>query len=176
MQCLSNDCVLNDEDFATATAQINSIMNNRPITKLSDNPDDVRALTPAQIMTGIADASGTPSEFLTPLGYRRSFKMLKESVDAWWKRWRNEYLNTLLQCQKWSKHARNLRKGDLILMVDKNVPRDHWSKSVVTETYPDRWEVVRKCQITTATGATFLRDAHKLILLEGDTEKLVLSP
>ena len=83
------------KDFATATAQINSIMNNRPITKLSDNPDDVRTLSPAQIMTGV-NASGTPSEFLTPLGYRRSFKMLKESVDSWWKRWSKEYLRKKL--------------------------------------------------------------------------------
>ena len=70
MQSLSNDCVLNDEDFVTATAQINSIMNNRLITKLSDDPNDVRALTPAQVMTGVADASVQPSEFLNPLRYR----------------------------------------------------------------------------------------------------------
>ena len=96
--------------------------------------------------------------------------MLKESVDSWWKRWSKEYLNTLLQRQKWSKHARNLQKGDLVLMMEKGVPRGHWSKAVITEIYPDRWDVVRRCQITTANGAQFMRDARKLILLEGDTE------
>ena len=120
-------------------------------------------------MTGIGDASVSPLEFLTPLGYRRSFKMLKESVDVWWNRWKTEYLNTLHQRQKWCKHARNLCKGDLILMVDTNVPRGQWTKAVVTETFPDRWKIVRKCQITTSTGGTFLRDSRKLILLEGNT-------
>ena len=106
-----------------ATAQINSIMNNRPITKVSDDPNDLRALTPGQIMSGAADANAQPSEFLNPLGYCRSFKMLKEAVDVWWYRWQKEYLNTLQQRQKWFNPARNLSKGDLILIINKNMLR-----------------------------------------------------
>ena len=120
-------------------------------------------------MTGAADASAQPSEFLNPLGYRRSFKMLKEAVDVWWYRWQKEYLNTLHLRQKRFNPARNLCKGDLILMVDKNMSRGQWKKAVVTETFPDKWGVVRKCQITTSKGVTFLRDSRKLILLEGTT-------
>ena len=169
MKAISSDCLLHDEDFATATAQINSIMNNRPITRLSDDPNDIQALSPAQLMSGAADVTADPAQFLDPAGYRRSFRNLKTVVDAWWSRWVKDYITMLQQRQKWLKPARNLEIGDLVLMTEKNIPRGLWRKALVTKTYPDKWGVVRTCTVTTATGTKFNRECRQLVLLEAST-------
>ena len=169
MKSLTDGCVLDDEDFLTATAQINSILNNRPITALSDEPNDLRTLTPAQLLSGAAMGNVEPLEFLNPLGYRRNFKRLQEAVGGWWSRWRKQYLHTLQERQKWWKPARNLTNGDLVLMVDDDMSRGQWRKALVVDTFPDKYGTTRKCQIKTANGTIFMRDIRKLVLLEGTT-------
>ena len=82
MTALSKSCILNDEDFLTATSVINSILNRRPIAKLNDDPEDFRVLTPSQLLGGGFEESANPAELLSAAGYRRSFKMLAEAVQG----------------------------------------------------------------------------------------------
>ena len=46
------NCALYEFDLMTYVAEIERILNNRPITKLPDSPDDWTALTPNSILTG----------------------------------------------------------------------------------------------------------------------------
>ena len=170
MTSLSKDCMLTDEDFSTATCVISAVLNSRPISKLSDDPDDIRTLSPAQLMSGVTDATVDPSQFLDCDGYRRSYKMLREAVNIWWYKWQRLYLSTLQQRQKWHTPARNLKIGDLVLMVEPKLARGHWLKAMVTQTFPDKWGVVRKVQVRTAKKTFFQRDVRKLVLLEETTD------
>ena len=166
---ITQDIVLNDEDFLTVTCQISSIINHRPITKVSDDPNDFRALSPSQLMGGSIDASLAPSEFLNPIGFRKSLKNIQVVVDNWWKRWVKEYLTTLQLRQKWLKPARNLEIGDLVIIVDDNLRRNSWKMAIVTKHFPDSLGVVRTVEVRTSNGSRFVRDCRKLVLLEGTT-------
>ena len=154
----------------TATSLINSILNGRPITKLTDDPEDFRVLTPAQLLGGGFEESANPMELLNAAGYRKSFKILQEAVQGWWVQWSKQYLHSLQDRQRWFNKGRSLKKGDLILMVEPGLPRGSWRRGLVIETYPDRWGVVRKVQLKTMNGALFMRDIRKIVLLEGTTE------
>ena len=176
MMSLNTSCSMNDEEFLTATTMINSILNQRPMARLSDDPDDLRTICPAQLMSGATDENANPSQLLTGDGYRRSYRALQEAVDNWWSRWQRQYLSTLQERQKWFSPARNLKVGDLVLMTDANVGRNQWRKALVTQTYPDKWGVVRKVTVITARmnkaviqKSSFTRDVRKLVLLEEAT-------
>ena len=57
-----------------------------------------------------------------------------------------------------------LEKGDLVLIVDDRVARNHWPLARIVHTYPDEEGYVRSVKVT--TRATFLdRPVDKLILI-----------
>jgi len=70
-------------------------------------------------------------------------------ADLFWKRFRREYLVVLSERQKWIRPKRNLKPGDLVLVVDANSPRSAWPLARVIRTLPGRDERVRNCEIRT---------------------------
>ena len=78
-----------------------------------------------------------------------------------------EYLPLLQPRAKWFGSHKNLKVGDLVLMVNEQVSRGNWPKAVVTEVLPDQNNMVRRVRVRTGDNRTFLRDIWKLCLLEG---------
>ena len=44
-----------------------------------------------------------------------------------------EYLSLLQSRTKWATRQRNLREGDVVLLVDKQTPRDQWPLGLVVK-------------------------------------------
>ena len=61
---------------------------------------------------------------------------------------------------------RNFKKGDLVILQEKNIPRSHWPLGRVTEIYPGRGGVVLIVTLRTPTNE-IVRPANKLYLMEG---------
>ncbi|KAK3895047.1 hypothetical protein Pcinc_001215 [Petrolisthes cinctipes] len=162
---------LDDESLVTLIAVVESIINGRPITKLSDDPRDDRPLTPNHILrlgTGQILPAG---KFETGDMYRRRWKQVQYLADIFWHRWLREYLPTLQEHQKWMKPKRNVMKGDLILVKQDNYPRNQWPLGLVTETYTSPDGLVRSVTIRTAKG-TYTRPITKICVLEGAATNL----
>lgn len=53
-------------------------------------------------------------------------------ANCFWSRWVLEYVPTLQQRHKWLLNKRNLAVNDLVLVVDKTVPRSRWLLGRVT--------------------------------------------
>ena len=64
-------------------------------------------------------------------------------ANEFWSRWKREYIQSLQIRQKWNKPHRNLKIDDIVLIIDHNVPRNHWKLGRVTETMPDKNGCVR---------------------------------
>ena len=50
-------------------------------------------------------------------------------MDKFWARWTREYISLVQGRQKWLKQQRNLRFGDVVLVVDRQTPgtNGHWA-------------------------------------------------
>ena len=82
-----------------------------------------------------------------------------------WNRWCREYLPTLTVRPKWTTESRNLEAGDVVLVMEPNVARDHWPLARVVKVHPSSDGRVRKAEVKTQSG--FLtRPVTKLCLLE----------
>ena len=103
--------------------EVEKIMNDRPITPVSSEPQDLEALTPNHILLLRRNSSVCPGEFEGLDRYESRWKHVQILSDEFWKRWTKEYLPTLQETQKWLKKMPNFKVGDLVLVVDKNVSR-----------------------------------------------------
>ena len=116
---------LTGEVLSTTMCLVEQTLNARPLTAVSDDPEDLTALTPNHFLLGQENASApfTPSsERYHDL--KKSFKTAQAYADMIWKRWTREYLPQWNQRSKWSKElVRNLKEGELVWLVEYSVKR-----------------------------------------------------
>ena len=120
-----NNRSLTDEVISTTMCLVEQTLNARPRTAVSDDPEDLTALTPNHFLLGRKNAS---APFMPCSGryndLKKSFKTAQAYADRIWKRWTREYLPQWIQRSKWSKeHVRNLKERELVWTVDDSVKR-----------------------------------------------------
>ncbi|KAL2102335.1 hypothetical protein ACEWY4_001503 [Coilia grayii] len=156
---------LDDESLQTVLCEIETILNDRPLTAVSDDARDPEALTPNHLLL----LKGKP---LMPPGVydkndcfpRRRWKQVQYISDLFWKRWVREYLPLMQERQKWNVVRRNLKPNDIVLIVDESSPRNSWPMGKVVETIPDSRGHVRRVKIQTKNNI-LERPITKLCLL-----------
>ena len=159
------DRLLSDIELRTLLAEVESIVNNRPITVVSDDPEDCSALTPNHFLPQKATQL-PPGVFVKEDSFsRKRWRKVQFLGDHFWKRWIREHLPTLQKRSKWVKSRRNVQIGDLVLIAEDNVLRNRWPMGRVMEVSCGEDGGVRSVKIKTA-GSVFHRPVTKLCLLE----------
>ena len=164
---------LENEVLVTTLAQVEYIMNFRPVTHLSDDPKDVEALSPAHLLYPGVNFSNK-NEILPPAppggdNLRFSFQRARALVDAFWIRWVRDYLSSLKDRQKWTKDRANPKVGQLVLLLDELKVRNDWKLGRILAVYGDE-NNVRTVDVWTGktNGKTYRRDMKKIVALELD--------
>lgn len=150
--------------FNTLTCQVEAILNSRPLTALSSDPNDFQVLTPGHFLIG-APLTSLPEPNLvnTPDNRLSHWQLTQAFMQRIWKRWSREYLNTLQQRLKWTESTRNLQEGDLVLL-HQDTPPLVWPLARITKVITGHDNVVRVVELKTQQG-TFIRPAVKVFLL-----------
>ena len=162
---------LNDESLSTLMCIVENVINNRPLTVVSDDPNDLEPLTPNHLLQLRAGPTGPPGVFVKQDVYcRRRWIQVQYLADMFWKRWTKEYLPTLQRRGKWLQKKRNVQPGDIVLVVDDNLPRNHWLLGRVLSPLPSGDGLVRTVQVKTQ-HAILLRPVHKLCMINPCTDE-----
>ncbi|KAG8236932.1 hypothetical protein J437_LFUL014977 [Ladona fulva] len=82
-----------------------AVLNSRPLVPLSADPSEINYLTPGHFLIGqqildLPDADPRSQDSVASLSAR--WKLVEKIKNNFWRRWSNEYLNTLQQRAKWS--------------------------------------------------------------------------
>ena len=160
---------LTEEILSTLLCEVESIVNGRPITKLSDHKDDISPLTPNHLLLLRDGPRIPPGNFVDADRYRRRWRHVQFLADQFWRKWLRLYLPELQRRVKWHKVMTNLKPGDLVLLCDQMTPRNLWPLAVVQEVFPGRDNLVRSVRIRTRTGS-LVRPLSKLVVLESAGE------
>ncbi|XP_011859087.1 PREDICTED: uncharacterized protein LOC105556601, partial [Vollenhovia emeryi] len=76
------------EEMSTLLAQVEACLNSRPLQALSDDPEDLTALTPGHFLVGSAlTAIPEPSLRDLPMNRLTRWQLLQQMRDHFWKRW-----------------------------------------------------------------------------------------
>lgn len=91
-----NTSKLSHEVLVTLMSEVMAIMNARPLVPVSADPDMPTVLMPAMLLTQkVWPVSSPPGEYNLKELYPKQWKQVQALADAFWKRWRQEYLVTL---------------------------------------------------------------------------------
>ena len=166
MKALHRQQVLNGESLNTLMCEVESIVNGRPITKVSDDWRDLNALTPNHLLLLRAGTEMSPGVFSKEYNYTcRRWCQVQYLSNIFWSRWTREYLPSLQQRQKWTKPQCNLTVNDFVLLLDENMPRSLWPLAQVLEVYSTRKDgLVCSVKVKTRTSV-LVQPVDKIVLL-----------
>lgn len=160
---------LDDEGLQTILCEVEAILNDRPITRMSDDPNDLEALTPNHILLLKRKPVLPPGLFDQKDQYaRKRWKQAQYIADLFWKRWISEYVPVMQERQKWSEARRNFKPGDIVIIADATAPRGSWMMGRVLEAKPDARDLVRTVLLQTKTSRLERPITKICLLLEAE--------
>lgn len=157
--------ILSYDELNTVICQAEAILNSRPLTPLSSDPNDLRPLTPAHFLIG-RPITAFPEPNLTKLNIAsvKGYKLVQWAQQHFWERWRKEYLNCLQQKTKWTLRKPNIEVNDLVMLKDENLPPLKWPLARVVEVCRGDDGCVRVATVKSMDGI-FKREITKLCKL-----------
>ena len=154
-----------DEGLTTFMCEVESILNSRSITVVSEDSRDLETLTPNHLLLLKSDTMMLPGVFQKEdLLSRLRWRQIQYLSDIFWKRWSREYLPLLQSRQKWLYPRRNLSVGDVVLVAAENTSRNSWPLGRIEQVFPDKKGFVRRVKVN-VKSAILERPVDKLVLL-----------
>jgi len=163
-QILGN-ATLTFEEMSTLLAQVEACLNSRPLEALSEDPDDLAALTPGHFLIGTAlNAVPEPSLLSVPENRLSRWQLVQRMRQLFWYRWSREYLHSLNHRPKWWKSDSSVSVGRLCILTNETSPPNKWPLARVVDTHPGEDGHICVVTVRTATS-TFTRPVNRLVLL-----------
>ncbi|XP_033096337.1 uncharacterized protein LOC117100646 [Anneissia japonica] len=134
---------LNDDMLITFMAEAEGIVNSRPLYTTEDA--SLEPLTPAHLLRMKPFVPPPPGNFNRNGRYsRKMWRRVQHLAECFWSRWRKEYVHLLQSRQKWNVTRRNMRIGDVVMVMDEGAARITLELGRVTKVMPGKDELVRK--------------------------------
>ena len=115
------DRTLSEETLQTFLTEVESILNCRPLTHISNDTEDLDPLTPNHFLIGRPSPNinilGSPDVYINN---RVKWKSLQAVTNMFWNRFIREYIPTLTVRKKWNNQHRNFTVGDMVLLSTNN--------------------------------------------------------
>lgn len=150
----------------TILCEIEAILNSRPLTPLSDDPNDLAYLTLGHFLVGGA-LNSLPCTDLSDVSENRllRWQRVEQSRQHFWLRWSNEYLHCLQQRTKWKTNKGvQLSPNQLVLVKQQNLAPLQWILGRVQSVHSGSDGIPRTATVKTAKGS-YTRSLAKLAIL-----------
>ena len=168
LKIIMKNTLVDDFKLMTFFTEVEALVNSRPLTPISDDIEDLDALTPNHFLLGRASLNLTPCIIYDlKVQPRKRWKHVQQLSNHFWKRWTNEYLPMLTTRQKWKTTDVNnaLKVGELVMVSDQNDLRGHWPLGRIIATFPGDDGVIRVVDVKTKNGV-YRRPVTKLCSLD----------
>jgi hypothetical protein len=154
MKRVIGNIVFTYEEMYTVLVQIESILNSRPLTPMSRDPNDMTYLTPSHFLTG-SSLTSYPDTDLTNvnLGKLSFWKQCVQMQQHFWQQWHKQYLVMLQSRPKWRNESPNIEIGTLVLLREDNVSPLCWPVGRIVDVQPGKDGKVRALHVKTTRGS-----------------------
>lgn len=146
------ETALTYEELTTLLVQIEAVLNSRSLCPLSDDPEDLVALTPGHFIIGTAPTTiPEPSLTSVPITRLSRWQLIQQQLQHFWSRWSAECLQRQLAISKWHHSSTQIKVGTLVLLTDERFPPSKWPLARVTELHLGSDGLCRMVTLKTAT-------------------------
>ncbi|XP_073764218.1 uncharacterized protein [Danio rerio] len=149
----------------TLLVEVEGILNSKPLGYISSDVADLDPVTPNLLLMGRRDAS-LPQVLYDSnnlLG-RRRWRHSQVLADNFWTAFIRHHLPSLQDRQRWRKDGKELTMGQVVLIVDPQLPRALWPVGTVSETLPGADGKIRTVRVK-VKEKTYTRPVVRLIPL-----------
>ncbi|GFU90940.1 integrase catalytic domain-containing protein [Trichonephila clavipes] len=156
--------VLKYDELYTVLCDCESIINCRPLTYVSENPEELIPLTPSMFLISNKNSNIEDIEELNSNSLNKRIKYRSKLLKDLRQRFRNEYLSQLIQKHN-EKESRDPQIGEVVLVGDDNKKRLFWALAKIIELIPGRDGKIRTVRLKTQHGK-MLRPIQRIYPLE----------
>ncbi|GFX92617.1 integrase catalytic domain-containing protein [Trichonephila clavipes] len=142
--------VLKYDELYTVLCDCESIINCRPLTYVSENPEELIPLTPSMFLISNKNSNIEDIEELNSNSLNKRIKYRSKLLKDLRQRFRNEYLSQLIQKHN-EKESRDPQIGEVVLVGD-NKKRLFWALAKIIELIPGRDGKIRTVRLKTQHG------------------------
>jgi hypothetical protein len=117
------DNLLTPFELHTVLLEVANLVNQRPIGRPTNDPDDGTYLYPSDLLLGRASSHVPQGPFLKTKNSRHRVEFLQQILDSFWKRWTRDVFPCLVSRKKWDVQRRDVKVKDIVMLVDSNAVR-----------------------------------------------------
>ncbi|XP_054287987.1 uncharacterized protein LOC129003716 [Macrosteles quadrilineatus] len=142
------------EELMTLLCDLESTINSRPLTYMSDDYDTLQPLTPSVFLQPIVKSDVHDLDIVDSTTLNKRVRYLQSLRQNLRSRFKKEYLAMLVHRSKENsgKGRKTISTGDIVLIGDDNIKRINWPLALVLETIRGKDGVCRVAKLKTAKG------------------------
>ena len=143
--------VLTPLELQTCLVEVANLVNQRPIGRIPNDPDDGSYLCPNDVLLGRASSHIPQGPFRQTKNPRHIVEFVQKIVDSFWTRWTRDVFPSLLPRKQWNAEKRNVRVDDFVIVQTPGAVRGNWNVGRVVIVYPGQDGRVRNVKVKTRT-------------------------
>ena len=166
--------VFSSDELYTLLTEVEAMVNSRPLTEVSDEPEDTKYLTPASFLIGrqLINIPVKPvvssDKSLRKKELQKLCMLQNKTLQRLWKTWREEYVRNLGTVPTQVKDDQCIRVGELVNVAEHSIPRAKWKVGRVVKCKAGPDGRVRTVWVRTGTG-TYSRPIQHISRLEAES-------
>ncbi|XP_041456247.1 uncharacterized protein LOC121408709 [Lytechinus variegatus] len=158
------DQLLTPFELHTCLQEVANLVNQRPIGRAPNDPDDGTYLCPNDLLLGRSSSAVPQGPFRETKNPRHRFEFVQRIVDAYWKSWMRDVFPLLVPRRKWNNDRRNVRIDDVVILADHNAVRGKWTLGRIIQVYPGTDGKVRTVKVK-SKGCEYKRPISKIVVI-----------
>ena len=177
---------LDFQEFITLVAELNGMLNSRPISYVYDTPGEADPITPSKLWCGKNITMFPPFYEARIDGHNpeicnQRLKYLDKILTYFWKRFSSEYLSSLSErhlSKNLPRDGRQPKVGEVVLIKHDVLQRGDWKIARVVKVTPGPDGVIRRVEVKLPTSdrkntpEVLYRPPRLLVPLECEVDKL----
>ena len=142
--------MLTDEEYRTVLAQVQSLVNSRPLWPPNDGDIDGPPITCHDLLRPHGLLLHPPQ--LNQGNPKFRYEYIEKLVNEWWRLWLRHLPNSQSR-SKWLKVREDIENGDIVLIIDPDIKRGKWKMGKIIETFPGTDGKIKSAKVETSVGS-----------------------
>lgn len=141
------------DELYTLLIRVKAILNSRPLSPLSSDPNDLSALTAGHFLIGCPITTYPEPSLEDLLTNKLSrWQRVEQLKQHFWHRWVKEYLHNCQTRTKWNTNESPIEVRQMVILKEDKLPPLCWSLARVEEIFPGRDNITRIVSVRTRNG------------------------